>query len=48
VGAFFGGSTIAIYIILWIVIPYAKTPAEKCELYNIPPTAENLAHFSKA
>lgn len=47
VGIFFGGSTIAIYIILWITIPYAKTPAEKCELYNIPPTAENLAHFSK-
>lgn len=48
VGVLFGGASFAIYVILWISIPKAKTPAEKCEMYHLPPTAENLAQFSKA
>lgn len=35
-----------VYIILWIVIPRAVNPVQMCELYGIPPTAENLARFA--
>ena len=35
-----------IYIILMIVIPKAETPVQKCEMYGLPMTAENLARFS--
>jgi phage shock protein PspC (stress-responsive transcriptional regulator) len=35
-----------VYIILWIVIPRAINPVQMCELYGIPPTAENLARFA--
>jgi len=35
-----------IYLILWIVVPKAMTPAEKCELRGLAPTAENMARFS--
>jgi len=34
------------YIILWVVLPAALTPAQKCELRGIYPTAENMAKFS--
>lgn len=37
-----------IYIILWIVAPKAVTPAEKCEMYGWPVTAENMAKFYRA
>jgi phage shock protein PspC (stress-responsive transcriptional regulator) len=34
------------YIILWFVAPVAKTAAQKCELYRLPITAENIAKFT--
>lgn len=46
-GLFFGGTSIIIYIILWIALPYPHTPAEKCDFFHLAPTAENLANFSK-
>lgn len=39
------GSGLLIYIILWIVVPLAKTPAQKCEMRGLEPTAENMAKF---
>lgn len=35
-----------VYVILWIVIPKAQTPVQKCEMYGLPLTAENLARFT--
>ncbi|MBR6417026.1 MAG: PspC domain-containing protein [Bacteroidales bacterium] len=35
-----------IYIILWFAVPKAVTPAQKCEMYGLPVTAENMARFS--
>lgn len=34
------------YIILWIAVPKAVTPAQKCELRGIPASAENMSKFS--
>ncbi len=34
-----------LYLILWIVVPQAKTAIEKCAMYGIPATAENLRMF---
>ena len=34
------------YLILWFAVPKAITPAQKCELRGIAPTAENLAKFT--
>ena len=34
------------YLILWIAVPKATTPAQKCELRGWPPTAENLSKFT--
>lgn len=42
------GGGLLCYIILWILLPKASTPAEKCELRGLPKTAENLSKFSKA
>ena len=36
-----------IYVICWIAIPKAMTPTQKCEMYGLPVTAENLAKFAK-
>ena len=36
-----------IYIICWIAIPKAVTATQKCEMYGLPVTAENLAKFAK-
>lgn len=45
--AFFMGSAgFWIYVILWIAAPLAQTPAQKCELFGLPVTAENLRKFS--
>ena len=33
------------YIILWIAVPKAVTPAQKCELRGIAPNAENMSKF---
>ncbi len=40
------GSGFIVYLVLWIVVPLAKTPAEKCEMRGLDPTAENMAKFS--
>ena len=35
-----------IYLILWIALPEALSPAEKCEMRGIPASAENMRRFS--
>ncbi|MGN1214882.1 MAG: PspC domain-containing protein [Candidatus Cryptobacteroides sp.] len=40
------GSGLLVYIVLWIVVPLAKTPADKCAMRGLAPTAENMARFS--
>ena len=42
----FGSAGFWVYVILWIVVPVADTPAKKCELRGIAPTAENMSRFS--
>ncbi len=37
-----------IYIILWIAVPKAVTPAQKCEMHGEPVTAENMAKYTKS
>ena len=41
-----GSAGFWIYVILWIVVPKALTPAQQCEMRGISPTAENLAKFT--
>ena len=41
------GSGLIVYIVLWIVVPLAKTPAQKCEMRGLEPTAENMAKFTE-
>lgn len=40
-----GSAGFWIYIVIWIVAPIASTPAQKCEMYGLPVTAENMAKF---
>lgn len=40
------GAGLMIYLVLWIVVPIAKTPADKCQMRGLEPTAENMAGFS--
>ena len=42
----FGTAGFWVYVILWIVVPLADTPAKKCELRGIAPTAENMSRFT--
>jgi phage shock protein PspC (stress-responsive transcriptional regulator) len=42
----FGSAGFWVYVILWIVVPEANTPAKKCELRGLAPTAENMSRFS--
>lgn len=42
----FGGMGFWVYIIIWIAVPLAETPIQKCEMYGLPVTAENLSKFS--
>ena len=35
------------YIVLWLVVPKAVTPAQQCEMRGIAPTAENMAKFAR-
>ncbi|MBO4475109.1 MAG: PspC domain-containing protein [Bacteroidales bacterium] len=35
-----------LYVILWIAVPKAVTPAQKCELRGLAPTAGNMARFT--
>lgn len=41
-GVIFAGTGIFIYIILWIAIPMAVTPAQKLEMRGEPITVENI------
>lgn len=41
-----GSAGFWIYLILWIAVPKATTPAQKCELRGLAPTASNMARFS--
>ena len=41
-----GSSGFWIYLIFWIVVPKAITPLEKCQMYGLPVTAENLNKFA--
>ena len=41
-----GSAGFWIYVILWIAVPQAITPAQKCELRGLAPTAENLSKFT--
>jgi len=43
----FGSAGFWIYIIFWIAVPKADTPAKKCDMYGIPSTAENLSRFAR-
>jgi phage shock protein PspC (stress-responsive transcriptional regulator) len=43
---FFVGFGPLLYIIMWIVVPKAKTATQKCEMHGVPPTPENLRKFS--
>ena len=42
----FGTAGIWIYIIFWIVVPVADTPAKKCQLHGLAPTPENMSRFT--
>ena len=46
VAFFMGSAGFWIYIILWIAAPLAQTPAQMCELYGLPVTAENMMKFT--
>ncbi len=48
VALFCGSAGFWIYVILWIAVPQADTPARKCEMRGIPATAENMARFASA
>ena len=37
-----------IYIVLWIVVPKALTPAQQCEMRGLVPSAENMAKYSSS
>ncbi len=41
------GTGLLVYLVLWIVVPIAKTPADKCMMRGLEPTAENMARFSQ-
>ena len=47
VALIFGSAGFWIYVILWIAVPKADTPAKKCEMRGIPPTAENMSRFAR-
>ena len=40
------GSGLLVYLILWMVVPAAKTPADYCQMHGLEPTAENMAKYS--
>ena len=48
VALIFGTVGFWIYIICWIAVPEALTPAQKCEMHGLPVTAENMAKFTKS
>ena len=42
----FYGAALLLYIILWVVIPKAKTVAQKLQMRGIAPTAENIRIYN--
>ncbi len=42
-----GSAGFWVYVIFWIAVPVADTPAKKCEMYGLEPTADNLARFAR-
>ena len=46
VAIFAGTAGFWVYVVLWIVVPKALTPAQQCEMRGIPATAENMAKFT--
>lgn len=40
------GTGVVAYLILWIIIPKAKTAREKCEMRGLPLTPENISNYS--
>ena len=40
------GGGLLVYLLLWIILPKASTPAQKCELRGLEKNAENLSKFS--
>ena len=46
VAVIFGSAGFWIYLIFWIAVPMADTPAKKCELRGLAPTAENMSRFT--
>ena len=42
----FGTAGIWIYIIFWMVVPKADTPAKKCQLHGLAPTPGNMSRFT--
>jgi phage shock protein PspC (stress-responsive transcriptional regulator) len=43
---FGGGFGLLVYLILWMVVPSAKTSADFCQMHGLEPTAENMAKFT--
>lgn len=43
---FVGSAGFWMYLILWVVVPAANTPAQKCQMHGIPVSAENMARFT--
>lgn len=41
-----GSAGFWVYIILWIVVPLAKTAIDKCQMFGLPVTAENITKFN--
>ena len=41
------GTGFLVYLVLWIVVPVARTPADKCMMRGFEPTAENMARFGQ-
>lgn len=42
----FGSAGFWVYIILWIVMQPADTPAKKCEMHGQAPTPENMSQYT--
>jgi hypothetical protein len=40
------GGGLWIYLVLWLIVPKAKTPTEKCQLRGLEPTYDNLSKFT--
>jgi len=47
VAIFAGTAGFWVYVVLWLVVPKAMTPAQQCEMRGIAPTAENMAKFTR-